>query len=120
SMSLLYSEANDERLPPERWMDGLTTFGKATFGKDEPTEEFFTCPDVLVRDKLKLGFAMNSAVVAMPLKSVGDPTKVVLYFECDAVARNVVANTAARTFSRHRGRSNHVFLDGHWGKVMSP
>lgn len=97
--NLIYRTEHDELGPPERWIDATLPYTK---GIAE-----FRCPDVP-----EWGYAMNVEVVC---KKVKNEAKTVAVFECDALARNVVANLAARTTSRGRFKtgSNVVFADGH-------
>lgn len=90
--ALIYIEDNGGRLPHKEWVDPINSYAKAA--------ELFTC-SIMVRDKKQWGYAMNSKVMGTVVAKASDPTKTTLVFEVDALAKDVVANTAARSLDRH-------------------
>lgn len=89
---LLYADQNDGLFPGQSWVDATLLFVKQ--------EEAHTC-SIMARDGKKWGYAMNADMVRKNQSSIKNPEKVIVLFECNALAKNVVANLAARTEDRH-------------------
>lgn len=96
---LIYEFDFDDRLPLENWADAILIYLKH--------EDLLHCPQAA-----QYGYAMNMEVVGAKVKEE-DPkrARTVLLFDTDALGRNVVANLAARSRSRHKGGSNVSYLD---------
>lgn len=93
SMSIhLYADAHDQRMPSSEWADATYPYSK--------NWELHTC-DKVQEKGLKWGYAFNWAVVGVETSAVTDPSKSVLLFETDALAKGVIANLAAVGTPRH-------------------
>lgn len=101
STQIYLSDSNDV-LPLDPWMDCLSPYAK--------NEQMYTC--VELKSPLKYGYAYHLPLVGQPTSKFPVETTV-LFFETDALGRNVVANLAARDLDRHKGGSNVVYLDNH-------
>ena len=99
----IYLTDSNDRLPLEPWIDDLWPYVK--------DEDLYRCP-VLKRPRT-YGYAYHSLVVGKPLTAFPS-AGTALFFETDALGRNVVANLAARNLDRHkREYSNVSYVDGH-------
>lgn len=99
----MYWSDNDDHMPLENWIDALDQIMKNPSHMD--------CPDVMKTQK-HFGYAMLLGVAGLEVGKVKEPEKSVMYFETDALGRNVVANLAARS-GRHSNGSFLVFFDTH-------
>lgn len=97
----LYVEANNGRFPKRTWVEEVKPRGSPNFS--------FTCPKVQ-HDGGKWGYAMSYKLMGKEMSSVQNP-EVPMFFEIDALAKNVIANVEARARARHNGRSTVARLD---------
>jgi prepilin-type processing-associated H-X9-DG protein len=105
----LYAESWDDTLPPaETWMTALRN-------PDQPfaEDEFLHCSEVK-GGTTDYGYAMNSALGGKKLSSIEPKATTPLFFDSDSVQQN--ASAASPSTSRHGGKSNVVFADGHVGQ----
>lgn len=89
---MIYIVDSDDLFPPKTWDAELKPYYKI--------DEILTCPEVK-KQKKEWGYAMNLAVMGVDTVKIADPSKRVMFFETDALARDVVANLAARSLTRH-------------------
>lgn len=107
---LVYLDENNQRFQASAWSDPLLPYTK--------NEDLLHCSSTYVDGKGHYGYAMNYELVDAKATTAGEPESTPLFFEIDALAKDVVANFEARSTSRHRrGGSkpagNVVFLDSH-------
>lgn len=103
----IYLTDSNDRLPLEPWMDDLRPYVK--------NEDTYRCTEL--KRPLTYGYAYHSLVVGKSLTAFPSASTV-LFFETDALGRNVVANLAARNLDRHDKKySNVAYVDGHAKKV---
>lgn len=105
---LLYLENNDQRFQAAAWSDPLMKYAK--------NPQLLNCPSAGADGKW--GFAMNYELIEAKVEDAGNPESTPLFFEIDALAKDVVANFEARSTSRHKRREmppagNVAFLDTH-------
>ncbi len=93
----LYIADFDNRFPLENWTDATKAYRK--------DDQMLRCPEVFKIGGY--GYAMNSAVVGKQYLAL-EMNRTVLYFETDALAKNVVMNLAGRVRDRHQGRFSNV------------
>jgi len=86
---VLYTESHDGRMPKDEWMAPIA---------QAMHETQFTCPH-LSSEKKQWGYAMNLAVSGATVDKV-NPSQV-MFFETDALGKDVIANLAARAPRRH-------------------
>jgi hypothetical protein len=108
----IYGLDYDNRLPLENWMDSTLDFGD---GKDDR----FNCP-LLATEPKQYGYAMNAHVVGVDAFKVVDPSKTIACFDTDALNRNVVANLAAMSYSRHNNSCTVVRVDTSAKRMRDP
>ncbi len=90
----IYVSDFNEMLPVHGWYDEIMPYVK--------NEALFSCDKVP-----KWGYALNSEIAGRDSTKVPDPWSFPMLFETDALARDVIANLAARTRARH-GRGSHI------------
>lgn len=98
----IYIADYDDRFPPETWTDATMPFTK--------NEDLLICTENIGRGGY--GYAMNAAVVGQVYVQP-EMNRMVLYFETDAKARNLIMNLAGRADAKHEERfSNVAYCDG--------
>lgn len=107
----LYLSDNEDRQPLENWVDSTLDYSK--------NSDVYSCPLVQTEPKL-YGYAMNSQVVGVDSTKVVDPSKTIVHFDTDAIYRNVVANLAAMSYSRHKNYCTVVRMDSSAKRIRDP
>jgi len=108
--TLIYREESDDVLPPVAWSKAL-----APYAKDDG---LLSCPSIK-RPAPQFGYAYHNILVGQSATQLNEE-KTVLYFETDALGRDVVANPAGRNRDRHGEEgSNIAYLDSH-AKAVRP
>lgn len=102
--SAIYWGDNDERLQLENWISLLKPYTQDS--------EVSDCAE-LADDGKHFGYAYKFGLCGLNFEEFKDPANTVLYFETDALAKDLVANLAARTQTRHEGLSVVSFVDTH-------
>ena len=97
--TLIYLTDFDDRLPLEPWMDDMYPYVK--------NEDLYSC--FVVRRPQRYGYAYHLKVLGKQVKNLRE--KEVLFFETDALGRNVVSNLAGRSLDRHKTGSNVAYID---------
>lgn len=92
----IYLADFDDRFPRTGWADELFPYYK--------NADIHTCPTVRAEKGSSFGYAFHSTLLSAQLSKIGAPDKAVMFFETDALGRGVIANLAARTGERHKGR----------------
>lgn len=92
-------------------MDSIWAFVKSN--------DVYNCP-IVTAERKKYGYAMSLATVGSDISTMVEPGKVVLYFDTDALNRNVVANLAAMSYSRHNNSCNVVRMDSSAKRMRDP
>lgn len=100
----IYISDFDDRYPWVNWDKELEPYHKS--------RDLLTCP-LLAREEKQYGYALNREILGKDAATLSHPEKTVVFFESDALAPDVVANTAAIAATRHDGYSNISFADGH-------
>lgn len=98
----IYADAHDQRMPASEWADVVNSYAQDW--------ELHTCDKVKAR-RLKWGYAFNWSFLGVETDEVTDPSKSVLLFETDALAKSVIANLAALGTPRHGDRVIVSFFD---------
>ncbi|MEQ1822814.1 MAG: hypothetical protein ABL949_09900 [Fimbriimonadaceae bacterium] len=104
SATALYCVEFDNKLPLDSWLTGLYPYTK--------NHEMETCVEIASKNGL-CGYAYKFGLRGRSPTSTTDYESTVPYFETDALGKDVVANLAARTKTRHEGITSVVFLDTH-------
>lgn len=91
---LNYVSDSNELFPPDGWHDEIMPYVMR--------ESQFSCDQVP-----KWGYALNSEVAGRDSTKIPDPGSFPMLFETDALAKDVIANLAARTRARH-GRGSFI------------
>jgi hypothetical protein len=95
---VIYTGEYDTRFPPKTWHDEIKPFTRS--------EDVFSCEDILAQGK-HWGFAFNWELLGRRGYDIEDPSNFPMIFETDALAKDVVANLAAQSRTRH-GNGSHV------------
>lgn len=93
----IYVADFDDRFPPRKWVDELFPYFK--------NRTLLTCVGIASLEK-KWGYAMHSEIMGKKATTWKEPNKVVVFFETDALAPDIVANLAARSLTRHGTGAN--------------
>lgn len=101
--TIIYQGDFDERLPNRDWVEATMLYTKTT--------SLYTCPDV-ARQKGRWGYAMGYALLGKDGRKIAKPAETPMYFEVDALAKDVVTNIGARSLLRHKTGSNVGRVDG--------
>ncbi len=101
SATQIYCDANNDRLPQTDWVDALSPLIK--------NPKTFSCY-VLEQQGGQYGFAMRYELIGLQLSKLNP--NAILCFETDALGRNVVANFAAASKTRHGKHTLIVRVDG--------
>lgn len=99
---LIYADSHDDRMPLVDWADGIYPYAK--------NWEFYTCDRIEERN-MKWGYAMNFEVLGVDYGTVTKPGEEIILFETDALAKSVVANTAAVSTPRHGDKVIVCYMD---------
>lgn len=91
---IMYLGDNDERFPTKTWHDEIMPYAKNV--------NLFSCDAVK-----KWGYAFNRDLLGRDASKVPDHANFPMLFETDALAKDVVANLAARVKVRH-GRGSYI------------
>lgn len=91
---IIYLSDNDERFPTTTWHDEIMPYAKNV--------NLFSCDAVK-----KWGYAFNRDLLGRDASKVPDHANFPMLFETDALAKDVVANLAARVKVRH-GRGSYI------------
>lgn len=94
--TLIYVEDHDQRFPLENWTDATARYRKG--------DEMLHCPENEGRGGF--GYAMNTAVVGKQYNP--DMDWMVLFFETDVQAPNLIMNLAGRRDDKHAGQYSAV------------
>lgn len=106
---LMYGFDHDDRWPIDDWMDSAIPYVKE--------EVRYDCP-LISKAGQRYGYALNLAVAGKDIAKVDD-IKTAALFETDALGRSVVANLAAASKTRHRGKSVVSFVDSS-ARMLTP
>jgi hypothetical protein len=98
----IYLSDSNDRLPPENWISVLKPYTL--------NDDLANCPEVSENGN-QFGYAYKFGLRSRDVSKLSDPENTVLYFETDALSKNVVANLAARSSTRHKTAVS--FLDTH-------
>lgn len=90
---LIYLDDHDQRFQSAAWSDPILPYTK--------NPDLLTCPKFYKEKDGKYGYAMNFELVGANAKEFGDPETTPLFFEIDALAKDVVANVEAYSTTRH-------------------
>ncbi|MEQ1933040.1 MAG: hypothetical protein ABL962_04060 [Fimbriimonadaceae bacterium] len=101
--AIYLADAND-RMPLDNWMSALYPYTK--------NAAMMNCSE-LVREDKHFGYAYKFGLSGLDSTLIKTPENTVLYFETDALAKDLVVNLAARTKTRHEGLSGVSFVDTH-------
>jgi hypothetical protein len=100
----IYCMDSNDKLPQENWITLLEPYTKRGPLSD--------CPELSSAEK-HFGYAYKFGLCGLNFEEFKDAATTVLYFETDALAKDLVANLAARTQTRHEGLSAVSFVDTH-------
>ncbi len=106
----IYLSDSEEKMPLENWITLLQPYTK--------NSDIADCPEVAKEGK-HFGYAYKFGLSSRDVNKIEDSANTVLYFETDALAKDVVANLAARSKTRHEGRTMVSFLDTHAKRLPS-
>lgn len=103
---MIYLSDNDDVLPPAaKWNDRIMPYLKNV--------DLFSCPPVKREGKVG-GYALNSELSGKKVTSFAEPAKVQLFMETARLGLGVSHGPAEELkVSRHEGKINTAFLDGH-------
>ncbi|MEQ1936607.1 MAG: hypothetical protein ABL962_22370, partial [Fimbriimonadaceae bacterium] len=100
----IYLGDNNDRMPLENWIDGLFAYTK--------NSDITDCPEIKKAGK-HYGYAMKIGMIGLNALTIEEPGATAMYFETDALGKNVVANLAARGFRHNKAGSAVTFADTH-------
>ncbi len=88
----IYLSDFDERFPHRTWVDPMEPYTK--------NWSLFTCTTIALKEK-KWGYAMSYKIMGVPASKIANAAQEPVFFEIDALAKDVVANIGARSLDRH-------------------
>lgn len=98
TMTQVYLADFDDRFPASNWADPMLPYLKQ--------EEIMQCP-LVVKSRKKWGYAMSYKLMGIPASKVANVSEEPMFFEIDALAKDVIANVGARSLDRHQ-RDGHT------------
>jgi hypothetical protein len=107
----IYVSDNDDHFMLESWMDSTMSYSR--------NSGIYDCPLNGAEPKL-YGYAMNLGVLGLDVQTLEEPNKTFSHFDTDAINRNVVANLAAISYSRHNNSCMVVRMDSSAKRVPDP
>ncbi|MEQ1822246.1 MAG: hypothetical protein ABL949_07040 [Fimbriimonadaceae bacterium] len=110
---LVYLSDNNDRMMLGDWCDSLQPYAKRY--KDPLT----SCPVVVERGG-QFGYAMNREVIGVQSSSVAEISKMIVFFETDSLAKNLVSDVNKQSFGRHGAYSIVGYLDSHAKRLRDP
>ncbi len=112
TLALIMYDSDNDRLPfANKWMDGITEYTHS--------EVPFHCPFVPPDKNNDYGYAMQSKLGRVPLKSIKKPEEEPLIFDSNLLTRNAHSNVVLQTgFTRQPGQVVG-YADGH-AKAIKP